>query len=86
MTSRHPLTVQQQSVEPFADEFGVGEGLEVSIKWISRESLVVAARLNGNVFESYAATSVETALSTAGYLIRGSQPPRDLICPGTPVR
>jgi len=69
----------------YADDFGIGTGLEVAIAHTD-QGLVLQARLNGKAFESYAPLDTETALEAAGYLIRGSQPPRALFaCRGTPV-
>ncbi len=86
MTRAYPHTEEQRSIEPFADEFGVGVGLEVSLKWIDNGALMAVTRVNGNAFESYVLTNVETALCAVAYLIRGSRPPRDLICRDTPAR
>lgn len=63
-----------------------GPGLEVLIRH-TEAGLLLQARMDGAVFESYAPRDVETALAAAGYLIRGSQPPRALfLCRDTPVR
>lgn len=86
MIRPYPTIEQQRSIEPFADEFGVGAGLEVSIKWLDRGALMVVAGLNGNAFESYPLADLETALSAVSYLIRGSRPPRALICRDIPAR
>lgn len=66
----------------YADDFGVGPGLEVAIA-ATEQGLVLQARLNGKAFESYSPRDVQTALAAAGYLFRGSQPPRKLFsCSG----
>lgn len=73
-------------VDICADIFGTGPGLAVVICH-TEAGLLLQASLNGVVFESYAPRNIETALAAAGYLIRGSQPPRDLfLCRDTPVR
>jgi len=73
------------TVNVYADDFGTGPGLEVAIAH-TEHGLVLQARLNGEPFESYSPKDVDTALAAAGYLIRGSQPPRGLfLCRDTPA-
>lgn len=73
-------------VDIHADNFGIGPGLEVVISH-TQSGLLLQARMNGEPFESYAPRDTETALVAAGYLIRGSQPPRGLfLCRDKPVR
>lgn len=73
-------------VDIYADEFGAGPGLEVLIRH-TEGGLLLQARVDGAVFESYAPRDIEAALAAAGYLIRGSQPPRALfLYRDTPVR
>lgn len=74
-------------VDICADNFGTGPGLEVSMRWVEGEKVLVTVKLDGQVFESYAPRDVDTALARVGYLIRGFAPPRDLLCGrGKPVQ
>lgn len=74
-------------IDTTADNFGIGPGLEVSIRWAKGEQLLLTVKSNDQVFESYSPRDVSQALQLASYLIRGSQPPRDLfLCRDTPAR
>ncbi len=75
-----------ERMDIFADNFGVAPGLEVVMRHLNDGLVMVMARHKGEAFESYRAVPVEKALEVAGYLIRGSQPPRALFCPCTPAR
>lgn len=74
-------------VDIHANEFGTGPGLEVALRWVEGGRLLLDARLDGLVFESYTPRDLDTALAAAACLIRGSQPPRGLfLCRDTPSR
>lgn len=74
-------------IDSHAENFTPKPGLEVVIRWAEGMNLVIAAKENGQAFESYAAADVETALAAASQLIRGFQPPRGLFsCRDKPFR
>lgn len=67
------------TVDIYADEdFGKGPGLEIHLKHVEKEQVVVRCLFEGRQFRSYCPTTLERAVEACGYLIRGCEPPRAL--------
>jgi hypothetical protein len=67
-----------EPVNIYADNFGLGPGLSVSITHIDKGDVVVRCAYKGHLFQSYAPTSLDCALAAVSMLSRGFEAPRAL--------
>lgn len=54
--------------------------LEVTLRTTSAGQVALVVSREGRVDESYRPVSVDVALEAAGFLVRGCEPPRALLC------
>jgi hypothetical protein len=86
MTASATTTPSERTpVDIYADgDFGVGPGLSISINHVENGQVVVRCLYKGQVFQSYAPTTLDCALAAAALLSRGLLAPRALFRRGVP--